>query len=427
MSHGSKKPVVARQGHIHTQRPATDRVFFLDNIRYMMVLLVVVIHMACGYSHYTTWWAVNDDNAAAIDFILRTLDIFLMPTLFFIAGFFALPSLNKHGTWMFIRKKLVRLGVPWLVGVILLGPVRMYIHDYSRGFQHHDLWKHFMMNIEGAASLRTGFILSTHQFNHIHFWFISLLLAMFILFALLHKGKKKMFPRSQAAHKPKRATPRSISITLLVAGIFSAVWTLFMYGLFVKAGGREPWVVIASILQFQPTRVGLYIICFSMGIFAFHHSWFINGNIPGRTIHWAVFSMLLWGMMEVVLARLVSQASLSLGATFVTLRTWLVFSLIVTFMAFGAKYGQSASQVNRRLAKNSYTIYLIHFFFVLVVQLLMYKWLDLSVYLKFPVGCVVSIIVSYVASDYAVRKYPRIAIASMFGLFAIFAATVHTS
>jgi fucose 4-O-acetylase-like acetyltransferase len=108
-----------------------ERILFFDNIRYLMVLLVVVLHIACGYSNYTTWWAVNDDNSAFCDFILRLLGVFLMPTLFFIAGYFALQSLHRKGTWLFIKSKMIRLGIPWLIGVVLLGPVRTYIYEYS--------------------------------------------------------------------------------------------------------------------------------------------------------------------------------------------------------------------------------------------------------------------------------------------------------
>ena len=92
----------------------TERIVFFDNIRYLIVLLVVIFHAGCAYSHFSTWWTVNDANSLFFDYLLGVLDVFMMPILFFIAGYFALPSLTQTGTWLFIKRKLRRLGIPWL-------------------------------------------------------------------------------------------------------------------------------------------------------------------------------------------------------------------------------------------------------------------------------------------------------------------------
>jgi glucans biosynthesis protein C len=52
--------------------------------------------------------------------IVLLLDVPLMPVLFFVAGYFALPSLQRRGTGGFIREKVVRL--PGGVSVDLLDP-----------------------------------------------------------------------------------------------------------------------------------------------------------------------------------------------------------------------------------------------------------------------------------------------------------------
>ena len=105
------------------QKESLDRLIFFDNIRYLMVLLVVVLHSAGAYSNHTSWWTVNDTNSIFFDYLLGVLDVFLMPTLFFIAGFFALPSLQQKGKWRFIKSKFRRLAIPWLLGIVLLIPI----------------------------------------------------------------------------------------------------------------------------------------------------------------------------------------------------------------------------------------------------------------------------------------------------------------
>ncbi len=398
-----------------------ERILFFDNMRYLMVLLVVVLHVACGYSHYTTWWAVNDDNSVFFDFILRFLGVFLMPTLFFIAGYFTLPSLHRKGTWLFIKSKLIRLGIPWLIGVLLLGPVRIYIHEYSRGFEDLNLWRLFVINIKDVLALRTGFINSVYQFNHVHFWFISLLLFFFLVFALLHHGRRQRSETLPPEKRTEAPTNKSIFSVLVLVSVMTAVLTLFMFWLFTKEPGREPWVIIASVVQFQPTRVCLYGICFGLGIYAFHNNWFSSGKTPGNLMYWIVLTLALWFAKEMVLASLLSRFTLTLGVIHETLRAFLVFSIIMTEVAFGGKYWQSASRFNRSLAKNSYTIYLIHLVIVFLSQLLMYKWWNVSIYVKFAIGSVSSLMLSYLFSEFVVRRYPRSSVAGMAGMFAVLA------
>lgn len=406
------------------QSTESERILFFDNIRYLMVLLVVVLHAACGHSHYTTWWAVNDDNSVFFDFILRILGVFLMPTLFFIAGYFALPSLHRKGTWPFIKSKLIRLGIPWLIGVVLLGPVRTYIHEYSRGFEELNLWRLFVINFQDAAVLRTGFINSVYQFNHVHFWFLSLLLFFFFVLALLHHQIRQRLETLPSKIRTEDPSNKSIYSVLVLVSMVTAVLTLFMFWLFTKEPGREPWVIVASFVQFQPTRVCLYVICFGLGIYAFHKNWFSRGKTPGNLIFWIVLTLTLWLTKEMVLASLISRFTLTLGVIHETIRAFLVFSIIMTLIAFGGKHWQSASRFNRSLAKNSYTIYLIHLVIVFSMQLMMYKWWDVSIYVKFAIGSVSSLILSYIFSEYMVRRYPRSSVVGMASMFAVLAFTL---
>ena len=55
-------------------KESADRVVFFDNIRYLMVLLVVVLHSALGYSNNASCWTVNDENS-----ILKSLEICDIP------------------------------------------------------------------------------------------------------------------------------------------------------------------------------------------------------------------------------------------------------------------------------------------------------------------------------------------------------------
>jgi len=409
------------------QKVPTERVIFFDNIRYLMVLLVVVLHSACGYSYYTTWWSVNDENSIFFNYVLGILGVFLMPTLFFIAGYFALPSLLQKGRWLFIRSKLKRLGIPWLLGVVLVSPIINYIHLYSRDYPANllSLWSIFVNNIKGALSFHTGFITSQLQFSHDHFWFISLLFFFFIAFAILHDGKNRWFPGANSSTKQIVARMKSILVVVFLVSVLTAVTTFFIYGIFHGTPNRDPWITIGSIIQFQASKIVLYIACFSLGIYAFSKNWFKDGQTPGHLVFWTILSTVLMYSHFKVQTFLMADFSIGLALGWVLIRTFLVFTILLALIGFGIKFWNSPSKVNRRFAANSYNIYLLHMLFVIVVQLVLLKWFGISIFFKFGIVALFSILLSYLVSQYAVRPFPKLSVAGIIALFVLLAAVLN--
>ena len=187
---------------------AHERIYFLDNIRSLMILLVVVLHSAEPYTHYRSWWAVNDQDSVIIDKLFLTLDVFLMPILFFIAGYFTLPSLKNKSAWLFIKKKFRRLGLPFIIGILVINPIYLYIWNYSRGYLHYNIWDVFLGSISSATKFQSGFINNIDQFQCYHLWFISLLLLFFIVFIFLHSVNSKLSTKSTANFKSR--TPSNL-------------------------------------------------------------------------------------------------------------------------------------------------------------------------------------------------------------------------
>ncbi|MBU1138051.1 MAG: acyltransferase family protein [Proteobacteria bacterium] len=103
-------------------------IFFLDNLRTMTVLAVVLLHAACPYSNIVAWWSVREPVAGPFfDILILILGIFVMPTLFFISGYFALYSLRTRCMKGFITAKFKRLAIPLVTVGFLFVPVISYI------------------------------------------------------------------------------------------------------------------------------------------------------------------------------------------------------------------------------------------------------------------------------------------------------------
>jgi hypothetical protein len=54
---------------------AAARVAFLDNIRYLMVLLVLVYHSVAAYAIVAPHWVVHDTTSVAADIIRELFDV----------------------------------------------------------------------------------------------------------------------------------------------------------------------------------------------------------------------------------------------------------------------------------------------------------------------------------------------------------------
>ena len=129
-----KEPYMSRlQATAQARRP---RLLFIDNLRWTMIILVVSMHAADTYSPFGNWYYVDrkpSSCAALLAFAAwqMYLQSFFMGLLFFIAGFFVPPSLDRKGPWQFVRDRAYRLGLPVLFYMFILGPITEYFCAHS--------------------------------------------------------------------------------------------------------------------------------------------------------------------------------------------------------------------------------------------------------------------------------------------------------
>lgn len=78
------------------EMPAKNRVIFFDNLRLFLVICVVLQHSANAYSKLE-WWPVADHfTSVIVDGLRAFIDAIAMPLLFYIAGYFAIPTIDKR-------------------------------------------------------------------------------------------------------------------------------------------------------------------------------------------------------------------------------------------------------------------------------------------------------------------------------------------
>ncbi|ABA87783.1 membrane protein, putative [Syntrophotalea carbinolica DSM 2380] len=389
-----------------TANPSLQRLFFLDNLRYFIVLCVIVLHAALAYSKLTPWWPVLEGDpgkTGIFDVIVLITDVFIMPIMFFIAGFFALKSIRKKGGWLFVRSKLTRIGIPLLAGATVIVPVIGYIYEYFRSTDavssgYAAYWSTYL---KGFGDFYVGYITSYAQPSHNYFWFLSLLFWFFVVFACLYAIKAKWFGHKSVIPEPKDSSALPV---LLGLGVATGMSLVIMVPLFT-VNGHEPWVIIANLVQFQPTRLFLYVFYFPAGIYAAWKGWFSNGKAVGRLRIWlpVCLAMMVFFLGSVQKMGGGTTPSLPVLLVYCFSRAFLCLSIFMVLISFAYRYWNRDSKINRSLAANSYGIYILHMPIVLGLGLVLLSWAGVPVIIKFCIVTAASTLLSWGISRVALK------------------------
>jgi peptidoglycan/LPS O-acetylase OafA/YrhL len=201
----------------------STRLRYADNLKTLLIGAIIVVHAVLGYAGTVEVWTYTEFREAtlagwteAILFVgVGPFALFVIPLFFLVAGLLTPGSLERKGLGRFVRERLLRLGLPFVVYVLLVQPALKYalVHSVDPEGPYGDLSFGDLMLVEGR--LDTGPL-----------WFVGVLLV----FSLAWAGWAAFRPRS-----PDRppATLSLVAILLLAAAVAPAsfaVRVLYPYG-----------------------------------------------------------------------------------------------------------------------------------------------------------------------------------------------------
>ncbi len=99
-----------------------ERIHYFDHLRSLAMLLGLYVH-ACfpyGDGFKNSWFFQDRSTSVAITMGFLFLHLFRMPLFFFVAGFFANFLVHKRSVRGFIRNRLFRIGLPFIIFLPLL-------------------------------------------------------------------------------------------------------------------------------------------------------------------------------------------------------------------------------------------------------------------------------------------------------------------
>ena len=345
-------------------KPARD--VSLDYLRATLTLMVVAHHSSLAYTRFaridpknylaSTAPVVDQARWLFLDYAENFNDVFFMSLMFFISGLFVLPSLRRSGAAAFVGHRLIRLGLPFAVGVTVLMPAAYYAAWLAAGHNegYLDYW---LRNI-------------TDGWPPGPLWFIWVLLLFDVVAAAIFAG----FPRR--TFKFPSVSGWLMERPLSAFGFMACVCAL-TYLPMLAVFGFGVWApLLTKPFYFQICRIGLYLAWFFAGAWVGANDLdrgllSRNGRLARDWRWWVAGCFVAYNLLIFVprSPRLMSVLSAhDMGALEAIL--WVV-SCVASGFAFLALF-RGVVRTRRAwmdlLARSAYTIYLVHYVFVLWAQ-----------------------------------------------------------
>ncbi|GGA82845.1 acyltransferase family protein [Puia dinghuensis] len=384
---------------------ATTRLLFIDNLRWVMILLVISQHAAVTYSNQGKWYYNEPTHLNRLEeFIFYTYEVFLqtffMGILFFVAGYFVPGAYNRKGPRRFVKDRAYRLGLPTLLYMFFLAPITGYLGAYRRAAG--DPIRTFLHEYSQYI-LRGKFILGTGPL-----WFCVVLL----IFCCIYAAWRILIPSEPPPSAQGPATPRPFPRNVAILGFIGiiALATFFI---------RLSWPVGTNFYNMQFCYFPQYVAFFIAGILAYRFNWLITiTTSTGKR----------WGLIALVGGLAFWVALLILGGAFngqtaaypggwhwqslalSTLEAFAGVGISLSLLTlFRESFNSQGPRVNGRRAAffsaNAFAVYVFHAPILIAICRTMAGWHGEAL-LKFAVATLLTFAVTNALSAAIFRRIP---------------------
>ena len=214
-----------------------------DRARSFIIMLVLIHHSVIPYTYYghtDRQWFLGFDGIVTFN------DTFIMAAMFLLSGLFVWPSLQRKGVNDFLRGRLLRLGLPLAIGVIILMPIAYYAIELRNAGSGSGFAAYWWKTVT-VGPWESGPI-----------WFLDVLLAFDLLTVAIYcvaPGLVDTIGRWSAASLQR---PACAFWALLVTSVVAYV-PVALYD------GIERWFTFGP-LAIQASRAPLYLLYFFVGV-----------------------------------------------------------------------------------------------------------------------------------------------------------------
>lgn len=352
--------------------PGKGRALPIDHLRASLILLVIAHHAVLAFVSYAPpvadawdaapmiWRAfpvVDVARAPALDLLVAFNDAALMALLFFLAGLFTWQGLIRKGTLGFLRGRVLRLGLPFIVCAAGLAPLAYYPAYLQHGGEsglgpYVDAWRSLDVWPSGPA------------------WFLWVLLGFSGLAALSYR----LAPNWGEALASRLGPLGDKPWTFFAGWVFASALVYLPLAHFINP---MVWFEFGPFTV-QTSRILHYALYFVFGIGLGAYG--VDAGLLAPKGHLARKWMVWQGMATVCLiVMLVCVISvfvqLEKGTLHPALSTAASFSFTLScaasslmLLSFFVRFAHWTGSWWRSLGRNAYGIYLVHYVFVSWLQ-----------------------------------------------------------
>ena len=328
-----------------------QRIYFLDNLRTILVFLVVLLHSGMTYeAGFDSFWIVSDpDKCTQIALVRMYIDLFVMFIMFFISGYFIPASIENKKALDFLKSKFNRILFPWIIAVFTLIPAYKALFLLSRNLPQEEWFSYFHIYQRSGADLSYF----ANNPSQSWLWFLPMLFLFQVAYLILSK------------------TPLlSVKMSLKTA-VISTVVIGFISSMIISNMGLKGWTH-SPVLDFQRERLLVYFLVFLLGSLCYRLQIFdsdiknkkayIISNVvltASLTVYTIVAINLFYNIVDPARNHFFISEQIDKACYYLTLLLAMLSFLHIFIHSFRFSFNKT-NKLMDHLNRNSYYVYIIH-------------------------------------------------------------------
>jgi glucan biosynthesis protein C len=378
-----KQPKFYPKMNVSAKPNLPRRVYALDALRAVMMLLGLVLHTSVIYSPYpsTVRTIMAQETAPVFHHLVDLIHSFRMQTFFLVSGYFGALLYYRKGPSEMMMNRIYKILLPMIVFTLILHPLTHLVKVYAeqRIIGGSDAW-----DKAWTSTLRLEFL----PFRLLHLWFLYYLMIFSTTFwAIAQILQRTGIEGGQIRNRLKRITASPfLRIILLFLLYLAGLWLNGEYDLHTNT-------------SFWPDKylIFCYLVFYGSG-------WVIYKTGDLAKLNWHPLVLTFTGILVYVSGNLL-KTGIDPVYQFAFLQ--LTYALTTTLLSLGItglflKYLDHYSSVIDYVMRAAFFVYLIHVPIVLGLSGLLAGH-GLSAYVQFALNLTLTIILSFTMYHFFVR------------------------
>jgi hypothetical protein len=376
---------------VHAAPRAKARNAALDRARTFLTLVVLLHHAVIPYTHFGH---TDPRSWIGFDAVVLATDSFFMAMFFFLSGLFTWPGIGRKAPHVFLRDRLLRLGLPFAIAAVTLIPIAYYAVELR--LHPGTTFAAFWWKTVTVGPWPSGPL-----------WFIWVLLVFDLTASLLYRVSATL------VDPINRMSLKGFDRPAVFYGFLVAVTAIGYIPLLVYFGANR-WFEFGPF-SVQASRLLLYAFYFfvGVGVGAANFNRGIlseDGKLPKDRWLWLIATLvpyvLMWVMIAIKREILGNPNTLPDWYQVVYGLFYVLFSaaILLTILAFFLHSKAPGPNLLDRMQADAYGIFLVHYPIVLWLQYWMFDF-DWPAIVKATIAFVLTVILSWAATA-ALRRIP---------------------